>query len=252
MVTPKEEAVKLYEILFEELGTAGITRGPVPYVDAKYGILEMKEKGLPSWRENEWQGFHLKHLLRELCKEHKLDIQPYTERKNYLVKGEYIWDIRNKSSDKEIPTIWFSNEVLEKILNEYEGIGLLVADSVANKDEEGDLRRWHDELKGAETDYTRQRKAEGRLPREMKKDYMIKRLYAFYFTRDDIEEGFHEGWLRGDFQKYMRQANGRDRGGKTTIDCINVPEKCLLFIANFNEDRADFKEEFGDPEWFEP
>lgn len=252
MVTPKEEANKLFEILFEELGTAGITRGPVPYVDARYGILEMKEKELPSWRENEWQGYHLKHLLRELCKDKRSNIEAYTERKNYLVKGQYVWDIRNKTSEEAIPTIWFSNESLGKLLEDYGGIGLLVADSVAEMDKEGDLRRWHEELKGPETDYTKKRKAEGRPPREMKKNYMIKRLFVFYFTTEDIENGFKEGWLRGDFQKYMRQFDGSDRGGKTTIDCINVPEKHLLFIANFNEDREEFKEEFGDPEWFEP
>jgi len=213
-MNPKEEAKKIVDLIFEELGTAGITRGPVPYVDGRYAIQEMKEKELPSWKENEWQGYYLKHLVRELCDEKCPGIESYTEGKNYLVKGEYLWDVRNKTADEEIPTILFSNQVMNKFLDEFGGIGVIIADSVAYSDENGDFRRWHEELKGGESEYTKKRKAEGRPPRKMKTAFVIIKVGAYYFTEDDFKKGVAQGWLDRSFQRNMRQFNGSSRGGK--------------------------------------
>ena len=100
MRKPIDEARMLCDALFSELGTAGITRGEVPGIDGRDAIEEMFEKGLPSWTENEWPGFYMKHLMQELSiKEYPDVFEHLKEYKGKLIErcgqGKNWWNLRS-------------------------------------------------------------------------------------------------------------------------------------------------------------
>jgi len=259
MKTPLEEAKMLCNALFSELGTASITPGPCPGVDGREAIEEMYEKGLPSWTENEWAGFYLKHLMQELAvQKYPDEFEELTikEKKIYLVKGQYLWDTRLKANIATTgKTPLFGKEQMDALLDEFGGMGLLIALAQSNLDYSGDFRRWHDEFKFLKkgidkTEYVKQVEAEGRRSYARKTDFMVIQLNAYYFTKQDILNGIKEGWIEDTFQATMRQSDGGTRVGKYAIYLDRVPKKNLLFIRNFNTDREEFAEEFDDPDWW--
>jgi len=247
MVTPKEEGLMITEALFEDWGTGGITRGPVPYVDGREAILAMKKADFPAWQDVEWAGYYIKFLIQEECKE-KLagKIAPYSRERRHLVKGNYVWDTRLHAGEGKV----ILGDVIEYngvILDEGKGsIGLLVVDVYANTDLNGDFRRWHEELKGGLSDYTREREREGRSPRDRKTAFAIRKVLGYYFTMEDFRKGIEEGWLRDDFQRGMRNYDGSPRNAKYLLILDAVPPKHLLFVKNFNEDPDEFKQDFPD------
>ena len=258
MKKPINEARMLCDALFTELGTAGITRGDVPGVDGRIAIEEMYDKGLPSWTENEWPGFYIKHLMQELSvTEYPEDFEELTikDKKIYLVKGKFVWDTRMKANLASGKMPLFGKEQMDDLLNEYGGIGLLAVISHSRLDQSGDFRRWQEEFKYLKkgidkTEYIKELEVEGRNPYARKKDFMVFQLNAYYFSKNDILKGKDEGWIRDTFQKTMRQSDGGVRAGKYEISLNKIPMQNLLFVRNFNTDREDFENEFDDPDWW--
>jgi len=242
---PKEEGELITSVLFEEMGTGGITRGPCPGVDGRDAIVEMKDEGFPGWPEVEWAGFHVKYLIQKICQKKLADkVKPLTIRKRHLVKGEYLWDPRFCANEEKHVILGDVDEYLELIETEGNGgIGLLIINAVAKYDLNGDFRRWHDELKGGPSEYTVEREVEGRPPRMRKTEYMITTVTGYYFTLSDLEKGVERGWLRDDFQRGMRNFDGSPRKEKYLLSLYETPTKYRLFIWNFNMDSEEFKDQ---------
>lgn len=251
MPNPLDEAKKVVEVIFDELGTAGITRGPCPYVDGKDAIEWMFDKGYPSYTELEWPGYYIKHLTQDLCKtEYPGKIEPYSIKKQHMVKGKYLWDIRLRSLAAESnDVILFDTENQNSLLDEHNGLGLIIYEAVMNYDIDDEFREWLLEFKGGLSDYEKQREEEGRPVRLRKTGFMIVLAYAFHFTKDEFLKGVEDGWLRNDFQLSMRNALGQPRNPKYLLHLDKVPKEYCLFVRNFNSDREEFKSDFGDPDW---
>jgi len=244
MSNPKGEADLIVDALFEDFGTGGNTRGEVPYVDGRSAIIDMKNDGFPGWREVEWTGYHIKYLIQKECALKLRDkIKKHDLKKRHFVKGNYLWDARLNANDYN-KVILGDLEEYNDIIKKNKGIGILIADAVANYDIFEDFRRWHEEQKGGSSDYSVEREEEGRPPRIRKTEYMIRKVFAYFFTLDNIQKGVREGWVDDTFQQGMRNADGSPRNPKYLLKTDQIPREYLLVIKNFNEDPDEFKKDF--------
>jgi hypothetical protein len=243
---PKQEAELIVNALFEDYGTGGLTRGECPGVDGKDAIQEMKADDFPGWQEVEWAGYHIKYLVQKTCEE-KLtgQILPYDQGKRHLVKGSYVWDARFNSHD-QIDVILGDVEEYTEIIKKNGGIGVLVVDAAATPDTYENFRRWQEEQKGKVSEYSIRRELEGRPARERKAAYMIRKIFAYFFTLDKLQEGVRNGWADDIFQQGMRNAGGSSRKPKYRLKTNLIPSEYLLLIKNFNEDPEEFEKDFPD------
>jgi hypothetical protein len=244
---PKDEAVVIVDALFDEVGATGghSPHGDVPPVDGQDALLEMRDAKFPCWSEVEWAGYYLKYLVQKTC-ENQLSgqVEPLDlEHKRHFVKGRYVWDAHLSADDK--------NEVILGAVDEYAdiiktngGIGVLVADSIVIKDDTGEFKRFQEELKGGISEYEIRREREGRPAQPRKEAFMIRKVFAYFFTLEDLRNGVETRWARDTFQRTMRNANARPRNGKYSIKIDSVPRQHLLFVKNFNEDPAEFGREY--------
>ncbi len=247
MPSPKEEATLIVDALFDEVGATGghAAYGEVPGVDGRTALLEMKEAGFPGWGEVEWSGYYLKFIVQEACKNELSDqVEPLDlEHKRHFVKGNYVWDARLSAEDKNDVVLGDVDEYAD-IIESNGGIGVLVADAAVIKDDDGDFKRWQEELKGGVSEYEIRREVEGRPSQPRKQAFMIRKVFAYFFTLDILKKGVKDKWAKDTWQRTMRNSNEQARGGKYLIKIDAVPREHLLFVKNFNEDAAEFKKEF--------
>lgn len=242
----REEANLIATALFDVFGTEDkdIHYG-AEVVEAREAILEMQEKG-GQWRQVEWPAWFLTMKFRELPIEKYGDIFETHDRKmQHLLKGEYIWDLRfNSYNAREAGTVPFmSYENLYQILEEFGGIGLLIANCHVEDDQTGDVYRFQEELKGRSTDYTEEREADPeRKEHHRRSRFYIITLHSYFFTPDDFGKGADEGWLGKHFQAVARQQDGGQRTGKPEIYPENIPERCKLDVKRFNHEPWSYEE----------
>lgn len=241
MSNQKNEAMKIVDTIFDSYGTGGITRGEIPYFDAKSSIMAMKEAEFPGWRDVEWGSYHLKFVVNDLCNDF-LNIVDFGERR-LLFKGNYIWDIRYHKEGKNTVPLG-DIEQYSRIIKENNGLGLLIFNIHAEDDRKRSFIEWHEALKGGPTDYVIQREQDGRREQPRKTDYCIKKVFAFYFSPDDIISKIENKWLKTSFQVGFRNSDASPRKGKYMLDTRYIPSDNLLFIKNFNEDPEEFAEDF--------
>jgi len=143
----REEADLIVRALFNEFGIEDKDqeRGVTP-VYAREAIQEMKDKDGP-WRENEWPGWFMKMKFQELpVKNYGDPFKPIKRVKQLLLQGEYLWDHRfntyNSRTAGEVPFMSYEN--LNDILNEFDGIGVLLSNCYVGLDESGDVWLFHE------------------------------------------------------------------------------------------------------------
>lgn len=247
MPSPKEEAVIIIDALFDEVGATGgySPHGDVPGIDGREALIEMKEAGFPGWGEVEWAGYYLKFLLQKTCSDQLSGmVKPLDlEHKRHFIKGQFVWDARLSSDEMSAVALGAVNEYAD-IIEANGGIGVLVADAAVIKDDSGDFKRFQSEMKGEVSDYEIRAEVEGKPPQPRKEAFMIRKVYAYFFTLADLKEGVKNRWAKDNFQRTMKNSNDQPRGGKYMIKIDSVPRKHLLFVKNFNEDLTEFKKEF--------
>jgi hypothetical protein len=243
MSNPKDEATQIINAIFESYGTAGITRGEIPYVDARSAITEMKEHDFPGWKDVEWGSYHLKFVVKDLCNDF-LEMIDYGDRR-YHFKGNYLWDVRYHADGRyNVPM--GDIEDTNRIITDSQGLGILIFDIHANSDIQKSFVEWHESLKGGPSSYTIQRETEGRREQPRKTDYFIKKVIAYFFTSSDVQNGINQHWLKTSFQGGFRNSDGTSRKGKYMLDTRYIPPECLLLVKNFNEDPEEFAEDYPD------
>ncbi len=71
-------------------------------------------------------------------------------------------------------------------------------------------------------------------------EFAIIRTYTYFFDKVTFFKGLNDSWL------VPRSKTKNEVFYEMKYDLI--PEKYLLFVRNFNDDRSEFEDEFGDPE----
>lgn len=193
MPNPRVEAELIINALFEEFGTGGYTPGPVPHVNGRGAILEMKQDNFSGWQDVEWAGYHIKYLVQRVCRRNLAgQFAPYEQGRRHLIKGRYLWDTRFNANDEENVILGDVQEYND-LMASNGGIGILVADTQANFDLTGEFIHWHEVLKGGASNYTIEREIDGRPIRRRKTEYMIRKIRAYFFNNGDFEAGYAMG-----------------------------------------------------------
>ncbi len=243
-MTVHDDGRKLVDSLLRNFGTGGYAPHGIEPVSYDEAILEMKENGGP-WKQIEWPGHYLKWKMRELMEEaYPGEFEAYSKGGLHLVKAidsNSIWDLRFNPYGRYggvIPFMSFKN--LNELLDEFGGLGLIVANSYAQVDFDGEVYEFHEDLKG-KTDYTREREHDpDRHEWKRKSLFFIIDVPYYYFSKDDFLTGYEKGWLDTHFQADARQSDGGTREPKPQVLLHKIPESCFIDVVNFNYDPQEF------------
>ncbi|MBD3191283.1 MAG: hypothetical protein GF308_11595 [Candidatus Heimdallarchaeota archaeon] len=249
MSSPKEEATKIVNALYEELGCRDENWLQGRFVPGQEAVEWMEEHGYPSVNQVEWPGFYLKHLVQHVA------TTKYPERfeelnvgRQYLVKGNYLWDTRFFTEGNNPYIILNDINVLDDRLEEYGGFGLLLAESITEYDDDFSFHKWRLEQKGGPSEYELKRREEGVPARRLKAAFMVIDIFAFYFTKEQFEQGLEEGWITDDqFQSNWRNQDDTPRNPKYLLYLNGVPPECRLLVRNYNSDPKEFEDIYGAP-----
>ena len=259
LFTPKEEAEIILKEMLDDFGSLRRKDGPRITVNKNNVLPYMKEKKW-SYNEMDWPAYYVKYRTIELCSEiypknfSKFSLDSMNAKRLQMLKGNYLWDICfspiKQDSDPDDLSIYPKEIVLNdvniinKILQIDEGLGVIVVDAFCEFDEDDSLKEWQDGFRGIESEYDKEIALdEDRLFIIRKKSFTIKRVFAFYFPKKVFSEGINEGWLTDNWLEDYRQPDNIKRKDKYLFYFDKVPNEYKLLVMNFNHDREDFANE---------
>lgn len=187
--------------------------------DGKVAILELKDADF-QWRQMEWIGWYFEFKAKKvLTSKFGKAPGPRYGSTEFDFKGENVWDFKaHVSNSSSHPwSIINDKEAIDLCVNEYGGVGIVIATGRAELDYDGSFKNWHDHLKGGKSDYEKERITRGAPSRKRKTAFTIDNLVAFWLDPESIKIGFREKWI-GHFQEGMRNANGSPRRGKYMLN----------------------------------
>ena len=241
--TKTNEASLINDAVLPKVGRWTLRGGT--WVDGKAAVLEMKEADFGSWREIEWPGYYIKFAVQDAIQSGFLGgFRSIVDRKHYLAKGEYLWDAR--LMNVEYTEVMLADKArTDQLIQDNDGIGLVVFQAEVVKEYSGEFRAWHIELGGGKTQWIRDSIARGALPKVRKTEFMVTHSIAFHFDSSDFEQGLDEGWLTL-YAHNMRNARGELRNPKYMLHLDHVPMDKLLGVRCFNSDPEEFEEFYSD------
>jgi hypothetical protein len=204
-------------------------KGFPPHVEGRQAILEMKEGGSRNWRQMEWIGFYPEFWFEQnVSQKIGAGVGPRYGNVVFDIRRQHVWDLKAHSSDASPWAPLNDIEAVRGCIADHDGIGFIVISGACQYDEEGTFRAWHDALKGAKSNYTKQRERRGARPRRRKASFEPNRLVAFRLgSHDDLGRALREGWM-GVFQEGMRNSNGAARRPKVKVNLGVIPAWALV------------------------
>lgn len=202
----------------------------IPKVISGMDAIEtMRDEGSRNWRQMEWIGFWLEHLVeKRIITSVGGSAGPKYGRTVFDLRREHVWDLKVHLSGSDW-LILNDREAISLCIEENFGIGYLVVEGSAQFDENGAFKKWHDEQKGTKSSYEIERIKRGAPSRRRKKVFFPQRLISLWLPAlSDLVTGEMDGWIKG-FQKGMRNSNGSLRREKFQIKVNEVPKEFILF-----------------------
>lgn len=197
-------------------------------VDGREAILEMKREGYRGWRDLEWIGFWFEHLV-------ETKVLPVTGgrrgptfgRTEFDLRLRRVWDL--KVHPTSAPSLILNDvEAVDHCIEACGGLGFIVVNGMAEYDESGDFKRWHDALKGGRSDYERARINRGAPSRRRKVRFTPTEIVvAFIPNLKALDSHLQSGRL-GYFQKGMRNSNGTPRRPKYLVRAGYFPSLSVV------------------------
>jgi len=170
----KEEAEKIYELL----------RNYIPSEwDGKKAILELKEADY-YWRRPEWIGWYFE------SKPHRILVEniggsfgPKYGRTQFDYKRNYVWDFKTHVDNSGAWAIINDMEAMDRCIQEYGGVGLILAiGSAEYDDEKRTFRYWHEQFKGGKSKYEYERIKRGATSRVRKITFVLRKIEVLCLT----------------------------------------------------------------------
>ena len=215
------------------------------WIDGKDAIKEMNRANFGSWREAEWAGYYLKFIVHQAAVTNVISqFTPIVEAKHYLVKSNYLWDVR--LMDEDLSSLILADKArTDELVRDHGGIGVVVFQAVYELDTTGAFKKWHENLGGGPSEYTMDRILRGAPPRIRKTGFMITNALALYLTAADIAEAIRNGWMTLVAQN-MRNQDGSIRNPKYMLHLDQAPmDQRFLGVRNFNWDPDEFERVFA-------
>ena len=197
--------------------------------DGRSAILEMKEGGSKQWRQMEWMGFYFEFL----CQNHFEDIveMPGNRYGNteFDAFAEISWDFKTHAANSDNHTVITNDtEAIANTISDYGCYGVILAiGEVEYNDEERTFKKWHDDLKGGISQYEQNRINRRAMSRRRKTEFVLSEIHFVCFDAETL------GQCAGSFQKGFRNADGRPRREKVTINIRRIPDEALVVTQEF-------------------
>ncbi len=185
--------------------------------DGKNAILEMKENGFNQWKQMEWIGFYFEYLCR--IKLNDIMQMPFEKRYgNVTFDGffKFPWDFKSHAIESGHNVIVNDEEATCSAIEEFGQVGLILANGMVEYDNnEREFQKWHEKIKGGETEYEKERKKRGASSRLRKIFFKLKKIMIINITKETLTKS-------SSFQNDFRNSNGRPRRKKVLIDLSEV------------------------------
>ncbi len=198
------------------------------YWDGKEKIIEMKNDNSKNWKQMEWPGFYLEHLIEKKLYS-QLDFNGATfENTKFDVFEQIPWDLKvhtiNSSNPNKIPT----NDLnaINYAVNEFGYVGFIILEGEAIWDEENQFKRWHDDLKGKKSRYRLKGDKINRKSRRRKLALKVKGLKVILIDKDSVKK-------QPQFQNNMINSNGTIRNAKMLLDLNLIEKENILLEKEF-------------------
>jgi hypothetical protein len=201
-------------------------------IDAKDAILSMEKGGSKHWRQMEWIGFYPEFWFEEnLATKLGTKRGPHFGNMSFDLQRQHVWDLKAHSTGTTGTSNWAPLNDIEAIrgcINAHGGVGFLVLSGPCTYDEDGSFKKWHENLKGGPSDYSKRIASRGATSRRRKTSFTPNHLIAFRFSSlDEINRAKREHWLKG-FQEGMRNSNDNARRAKVMVDLANIGKWALI------------------------
>ena len=210
----------------ERIGSA-IEKDLPEHWDGKRAITEMKEGGSRHWRQMEWIGFYFEFVC-EKCLDGIMEC-PGPKYGNVGFDGflEIPWDFKcHAVNSRSSGIIVNDRNAIEKGIEEYGTVGVVLAlGNATYNDDDGTFKAWHDEQKGGQTKYVRERIRRGAKSRLRKIAFHMKEIKILYLDTDVLKRS-------SEFQKDFRNAGGQPRKRKVLLSCKDL-DPITLWEAKF-------------------
>lgn len=212
----RQSAVKIGEELAKSLPK---------YWDGKQCILEMKNAHNRQWKQMEWPGFFFQYCCETYLSSIMRIPGPKYGRSEFDGLFNIPWDFKAHAINTSSHNIIVNDrEAIENGIEEYGSVGLILAlGAVTYNDVSRAFQKWHQELKGGQSDYELERVSRGAWSRLRKSHFDLKQISFIELTAKTLSNC-------GSFQRNFRNADGSLRREKVLIDLENTVDETIHYI----------------------
>ena len=214
----------------EFISIALVAKSLIPkFVDGKDAILEMKNGGSKNWRQTEWIGWWFEFFIEtEVRPTIGHTIGPSYGKTTFDLQIDHVWDL--KAHPNHLDALILNDQVATRqCITDHNGVGFVIVEGTTQYDDDlGTFKEWHDKLKGKKSAYVLNRIARKAKPRLRKISFSPTAIVGIWIdSQETLEKGSKDGWI-SDFQKNMRNSNGKPRNAKYKFDTSKIPEKNVV------------------------
>ncbi len=193
--------------------------------DGRKCITEMRDKGGRHWKQMEWMGFYFQFLCETILTDVMEIPGPKYGHVEFDGFCEIPWDFKahamNTSSHKIVVN---DSEAVARAIGEYGAVGLILAmGKVAYNDEDRTFQVWHEEFKGGESKFTRDRIKRGSWSRLRKVSFDLRQISFIRLTDETLIKC-------GSFQEGFRNSDGNPRRPKVLVNLEKLDEETVHFV----------------------
>ena len=195
--------------------------------DGKKCILEMKENNGRHWKQMEWIGWYFEYWCNRNLK--GVMEMPCSKKYGNVSFDGYLkipWDFKSHAIQSGNKIIVNDSEATANAIADFGCVGLIIASGpVVYDNESQEFKKWHDKQKVKKSSYVEKNEERNAWSRKRKTSMTISEI-SFIKIDDDLLEKC------GSFQKGFRNANGKPRRKKVSLDLTKIGKHTEYVIDN--------------------
>ncbi len=191
--------------------------------DGRKSIIQMKDEGSRHWRQLEWMGFYFEHLCARSLRDISEVPSPHKYGKVVFDCFKDIdWDFKAHAQNTSSHQIIVNDtQAIMSSIDRFGALGLILAvGKVIYNDENRTFQKWHEEMKGGMSTYSKTRIARGAWSRLRKVEFDLQQISFILIKIKTLEKC-------GSFQKDFRNANGSPRNIKVLLDLEKIDSEII-------------------------
>ncbi len=184
--------------------------------DGKACIEELRRANY-QWRQMEWIGWWFEYRAMQLLAPLGARVGPTFGSVTFDCRLNGVWDFKaHPRKPRESGHAYLNDEeAVDLCIASHRHLGWIIAVGTAVYDDTGEFKRWHDELKGAESAYVSAGREFGRKSRKRKAGFVLEEIVWLEFRhREQVEAALSTGVLRRGLQARQANSDGSARRPK--------------------------------------